>query len=182
MVAYCTVQESNHFNSDFRIARSKDSFDQRQKRLMCYSSADCATADSGSGAVQITSTTTKNIHYLFITQPDFVKCDLVSPHPEDLEMKLRGPGDVFGAPDFVPSAPYNANPPYTAGGDNLTGFYVFTGYRNAINTGTVTRWYIDVGFREGGNSADLPLDYGIICYSGNGVSVPWYRASAADDF
>ena len=98
-------------------------------------------------------------------------------------MKLRGPGDVFLAPDFVPSPPYDANPPYTAGGSNQQSFYVFSGYRNAVNAGTVTRWYIDVSFNETtGNSGDLPVFYGIICNSGNGVSVPWFRATAADDF
>ena len=182
MVAYCTVQESNHFNSDFRIARSDNALDQRQKRLVCYSSADCATADTGVGATQITSATTKNIHYLFITQPDFVQCKLVSPNLGDLEMKLRGPGDVFLAPDFVPSPPYDADPPYSAGGSTKTSFYIFTGYRNAVNSGTVTRWFIDVSFNEAGNSADLPVAYGIICNSGNGVSVPWFRAQSADDF
>ena len=42
--------------------------DQRQKRLVCYASADCATADSVN-PTQITSTTTKNIHWLFLTHP-----------------------------------------------------------------------------------------------------------------
>jgi hypothetical protein len=176
------VQESIHFNSDFRIARSDNELDQRQKRLVCYSSADCINADSGAGATQITAAGTKNIHYLFLTQPDFVQCQLVSPNLGDLEMKLRGPGDVFAAPDFVPSPPYDADPPYSAGGSTKTSFYIFTGYRNAVNNGTVTRWFIDVSFNEAGNSADLPVDYGIICNSGNGVSVPWFRAQAADDF
>jgi hypothetical protein len=40
-----------------------------------------------------------------------------------------------------------------------------------------------VSFNETtGVSGDLPVDYGIICTSGNGVSVPWFRANAADDF
>ena len=181
MVAYCTVQESNHFNSDFRIARSRDAADQRQKRLVCYASADCATADSVN-PTQITAAGTKNIHWLFLTPPDFVECHLVSPNLGDLEMRLRVPGDVFTAPVFVPSAPYNADPPYSAGGSTKTSFYIFTGNRNAVNAGTVTRWYIDVSFNEAGNSADLPVNYGIICNSGNGVSVPWFRANAADDF
>ena len=83
---------------------------------------------------------------------------------------------------FVPTAPFNANPPYTAGGSDVIEFYVFTGYRNVVNGGTATRWFIDVSFRESANKADLPVNYGIICTSGNGVSVPWFRASAADDF
>ena len=35
-------------------------------------------------------------------------------------------------------------------------FYIFTGYRNAVNAGTVTRWFIDVSFNESGTAADLP--------------------------
>ena len=54
-------------------------------------------------------------------------------------------------------------------------------FRNAINNGTVTRWFIDVSFREGGN-ATTPIPYGITCYSGNGVTVPWFRGRVADDF
>ena len=162
LVAYCTVQESNHFNSDFRIARSRDANDQRQKRLVCYASADCQTADSVN-PTQITSTTTKNIHWLFLTPPDFVECHLVSPNLGDLEMRLRVPGDVFTSPVFVPSAPFNADPPYSAGGSTKTSFYIFTGYRNAVNAGTVTRWFIDVSFNEAGTAADLPVNYGIIC-------------------
>jgi hypothetical protein len=107
---------------------------------------------------------------------------LVSPHLTDLEIRLRAPGDVFASPVFVPSAPFDANPPYTAGGNNATYFYIFTGHRNAVNNGTVTRWYIDVSFRETSDRSLLPVDYGIICNSGNGVSVPWFRAQAADDF
>jgi hypothetical protein len=182
MVAYCTVQESNHLNSDFRIARSKDALDQRQKRLVCYASADCQNADSVN-PTQITSTSTKNIHWLFLTPPDFVECHLVSPSLGDLEMRLRVPGDVFTSPVFVPSPPFDADPPYSAGGSTKTSFYIFTGYRNAVNAGTVTRWFIDVSFNETtGVSGDLPVNYGIICNSGNGVSVPWFRATAADDF
>ncbi len=34
----------------------------------------------------------------------------------------------------------------------------------------------------GGVAADLPVSYGITCNSGNGVTVPYFRASAALDF
>jgi hypothetical protein len=188
LVGFCTVQESVTFGADFRIAKSQDASDQRQKRLVCYSSADCINADVGSTQIvpdpvdPVNNQPPKNIHYLLIAQPDFVKCSLVSPHLTDLEIRLRAPGDVFASPVFVPSPPFAANPPYTAGGNDALYFYIFTGHRNAVNNGTVTRWYIDVSFRETSDRSLLPVDYGIICNSGNGVSVPWFRAQAADDF
>jgi hypothetical protein len=124
----------------------------------------------------ISDITNKSIHYLLIAQPDYVKCELVSPRLADLEMQLRGPGgDTFLAPVFATS------PPYSSGGNNQTSFYVFTGDRNAVNSGFTTRWFIDVSFREGGNTT-TPIFYGIVCHSGNGVSVPWFRAFASDNF
>ena len=124
----------------------------------------------------ISDVTQKNIHWLILAQPDYVKCELVSTRLADLEMQLRGPGDVFASPPF-PSAP-----PYSSGGNGLTSFYIFTGHRGeALTLGTDTRWFIDVSFREGGNTA-VPINYGITCRSGNGVTVPWFRATAPDDF
>ena len=173
-VGFCTVQESTFFGADFRIAKSADALDNRQRRLACYSSDDCATANTVN-PTQITDVTRKNIHYFLIAHPDYVKCELVSDRLADLEIQLRGPGDVFLAPVFATA------PPYSSGGNNLTSFYIFTGHRNAINGGNATRWYIDASFREGGNTA-VPINYGIVCHSGNGISIPWYRASDVDNF
>ena len=94
-IGFCTVQESNTFSADFRIARSKDAADYRQKRQVCYASADCATADSVNPTQIVpnpadpdpsnpTLQPLKNIHSLMIEQPDFVDGKLVSP-------KYRGP-------------------------------------------------------------------------------------------
>lgn len=189
LVGYCTVQENNTFGADFRIAKSRDGLDRRQKRFMCYATdpadATCQTTDPVA-PTQIPSTSARNIHWLFIAQPDFVKCDLVSAHLADLEMRLRVADDVYnGNTVFTPTAPFNANPPYTAGGAGLTGFYIFTGHRSQIGTGPsagqITRWFIDVQPSATGvaNPADFPVDYGIVCTAGNGVSVPYFRAQAA---
>lgn len=175
-VGFCTVQESTFFGADFRIAKSTDANDNRQRREICYAQDACGTLSST--PTNITNVARKNIHWLLIAQPDYVKCELVSDRLADLEMQLRGPGDTFLSPVFVTS------PPYSSGGDNQTSFYIFTGHRNdaIINSfGYTTRWFIDVGFREGGN-ATVPISYGITCRSGNGVSVPWYRADADDSF
>ena len=126
---------------------------------------------------QIPDATTKFVHTLFIEQPDYVECQLVSPNLGDLQIRIRGPGDVFSSPVWPSS------PPFSSGGAGLTSFYIFTGNRSTIGNGSASRWFIDVGFRTtGGVAADLPVSYGITCNSGNGVTVPYFRASAALDF
>ena len=133
----------------------------------------------------LSSTTSKNIHYAIFDQPDFVQCSLVSDsaaHLADLEIMLRGPGDPQTAPQFVPAAPYNTYPPYTAGGPGATSFYIYTGEKSTVALGATTRWYIDVSFNAStGNANDLdptkgggPIPYGITCTAGNGMTVPWF--------
>ena len=177
-IAFCTVQESVTFGADFRIAKSADAFDNRQRRAICYGQDACGTV-TATNPSQITSLTTKLIHQTMIAQPDYVKCELVSDRKDDLEIQLRGPGDTFTSPVFPSSSPYDS------GGDNKTSFYVFTGHRNdaTLNTGGyATRWFIDVSYREGSANSTLPIPYGITCQAGNGLAVPWVRGTATDDF
>jgi hypothetical protein len=171
-VGFCTVEEHATLAADFRIARSFEANDNAQRRLICYAQSPCGTVDS---STNITDVTKKQIHWLILHQPDYVKCELVSPRLADLEIQLRGPGDPFLAPVFATS------PPYSSGGNGATSFYIFTGHRGQVNAGFTTRWYIDVSFREGGN-ATVPIPYGITCNSGNGVTVPWFRATDVDSF
>jgi hypothetical protein len=96
-------------------------------------------------------------------------------------MQLRGPGDTFASGLFT-LPPGFTGAPYKVGGNDQTSFYIFTGHRNAFNSGVSTRLFIDVSYREGSGAATFPLEYGITCYSGNGVSRPWFRGSAPDDF
>ena len=152
--------------------------DSRQMREVCYGQDSCGTVTVTSPP-QISSTATKNIHYLILDQPDFVKCDLVSAHPGDLEIMLRGPGNPQTATQFDISAlpaPYNNSLVYSAGGQNKQSFYIYTGEKSTINQGATTRWYIDVSFNAtgGGVAGDLPVTYGITCTSGNGTTVPWF--------
>jgi hypothetical protein len=108
-----------------------------------------------------------------------VKCDLVGDATTmaALEITLRAPGNALTAPVFTLPPPYNVSP-YTSGGGGQTGFYVYTGERGTISSGTTTRWYIDVQ-RRAGSIAVGPFNYGITCLSGNGVSVPWLGTTAA---
>ncbi len=175
IIGFCTLQESVTFSADFRIAKSQEASDNRQRRLICYGQDSCGTVNAVNPTA-IPDASTKYIHSLFIEQPDYVQCTIVSPHAADLQMQVRGPGgDVFLAPVF------STSPPYSSGGAGQTTFYIFTGERNAVNGGTSTRWFIDVGPRTGGTPT-FPIAYGITCNSGNGVSVPYYRAQAALDF
>lgn len=180
-VALCTVQESTFFGADFRIAKSVDALDNAKRRRVCYSQSSCGTALTGPSSTFLPDLVTKYIHQVIVSAPDFVKCELVSAQLAHLEMQLRGPGDTFTAGVFVLPAGFNGAP-YTPGGNNQTSFYVFTGHRNEFNNGFSTRLFIDVSYREGSGTPAGPLEYGITCYAGNGITVPWVRASRSDDF
>jgi len=179
MIGFCTLETTDNGSADFRVAKSDDARDVRQARLTCYGQDDCGSS-SLNGSATIRYVSKKNIHYMIIDQPDFVKCDLVADAPtlSALEITLRGPGDPIAAPVFAPPAPYNV-PPYTSGGGGLTGFYIYTGEKSgsATSSGATTRWYIDVQ-RNAGSSAPGPFNYGITCHSGNGLTVPWFGTTA----
>ena len=119
---------------------------------------------------------------MIIDPPDFVKCDLVSDEAasrlDDLQIVLRPPSDsLTGTTPFAnANPPYNAAP-YTSGGAGQTSLYVYTGEKSTINGGVASRWYLDVSFRNGGDST-VPIKYGIKCTSGNGVTIPWLGTSA----
>ncbi len=171
-VGFCTVQESNTFSADFRIAKSQDAQDFRQKRKICYGqTSTCGTLVSS--PTTVTADTDLNIHELYIAQPDFVKCDLVGDAPtlSQLQMRLREPGNYLTAPVFVPAAPYDSAP-FTGGGAGANSFYIYTGEHSEWNGGSTDRWYIDVEGRDGTSGA---LAYGITCTSGNGISIPYVR-------
>ncbi len=174
MIGYCTLETSDNGSADFRIAKSIDARDSRQARQVCYGQDSCGTVTL-TNPPAITDITKKNIHYLIVDQPDFVKCDLVSTRASDLEIMLRGPGDPQTAPQFDVAAlppPYDASP-YTSGGAGLQGFYIYTGEKSTINLGATTRWYIDVSFNQSSVNTTTPIPYGITCTSGNGTTVPW---------
>jgi hypothetical protein len=185
LIGYCTMETSDNGSADFRIAKSMNARDNRQSRLACYGMDDCTSDHSSAGDPgTILDITRKNIHYLIIAQPDFVKCDLVSgsgagDRLADLQIVLRQPGDPLTAAQFTPSPPYDTGV-YTSGGTGQTGFYIYTGEKGAVNSGTTTRWYIDVSYRAGGVPT-TPIDYGIKCRSGNGLTVPWLGATAPAD-
>jgi hypothetical protein len=171
MFAFCTLETSDNGSADFRVAKSSDARDVRQARVACYGQDDCGST-SLNNAAQITDSSTKNIHYMIIDQPDYVQCSLVSPNVGGLEIMLRGPGPIQG------NTPFPVGPGFSSGGVGAQSFYVYTGDKGAINNGSTTRWYVDVSYKQG-SGFSLPISYGITCRSGNGVSVPWIGATGA---
>jgi hypothetical protein len=176
-IGFCTVQESVTFSADFRIAKSRDALDQRQKRKTCYGQSACGILTVPPTQIG-NAATDRNVHSMFVAQPDFVRCDLVgSPATvSQLQIRIRDPGDSFVSTKFVPVAPYDVTPFQNATTADLSYFYIYTGERTEWNNGQTARWLIDV---EGNDAATGTLDYGITCKSGNGVSVPYFRGTAA---
>ena len=188
MIAFCTVETTDNGSADFRIAKSDDARDVRQSRQACYGMDSCGLTSSGTNPARLASSSTKNIHYTILDQPDFVQCSLVSDttqHLGDLEIMLRVPGDPQTALQFNVSAqpsPYNNTSIYSSGGPAATTFYIYSGEKSTIASGATTRWYIDVsGNKSSPNlAADLAatasaggIPYGINCVAGNGMTVPW---------
>ena len=170
---YCTMESRSNSSADFRIAKSIDANDQRQSRKACYGQSQCGTV-SAIDKSTVPDASTRNIHYTIFDQPDFIQCSLVYNQPSDngkLEIMVRGPGSPTSTTPFVLTAPYTGAP-FTAGGASAQSFYIYTGERSTQAGGLSTRWYIDVQIDPLSGAAG-PVDYGITCTSGNGVTIPW---------
>lgn len=168
LVGMCTVQDNTAFSADFRIAKSISARDVSALRQACFGT-DCAGSLLPGWDVAIADVTKKNVHRVYIRQPDRVSCSLVGPRVADLEMQIRSPGNI--GQGFV-----------AAGGNGQSSFVLNTGERSTISAGDATSWFIEVGFREGA-SATVPIPYGINCSSGNGISYPnVLPGTFADDF
>jgi hypothetical protein len=168
LVGFCTVQDNTSFSADFRVAKSINARDVSALRQVCFGN-DCAGNLLPGWDVAITDVTKKNVHRVYIRQPDRVSCSLVGPRVADLEMQVRTPGNL--------SQGYVA-----AGGNGQSSFVLNTGERSTVAAGDATSWFIEVGFREGASAA-LPIPYGINCSSGNGISYPnALPGTFADDF
>ena len=174
LVSFCTVQESTFFGADFRIGKSIDARNDAERRVACIGLDNCSdTTPSVVDPEQLLDASQKNVYSTILNPPDFVRCDLVGPRKNDLQIRLRQWGDP------LTSAVFPSSPPYSSGGSGQSFFYVNTGGRGAVNGGTASRWFIDVAFRTGGN-ATTPIDYGITCKSGNGMEIPWIRTTVAN--
>lgn len=176
LVAFCTVQENQQLSADFRIAKSIDALNNGQRRVTCIGQDNCGVGNpvsvSQPETITVAEGALRRVYSMIITQPDYVRCDLVGSAGDlsNLQMRLRVPGDPFASAVFIPSIG-------DSGGANDTTFYVYTGERNAVNGGTATRWFIDVETRTQATASDI--NFGITCSSGNGAEVPWFRGTTA---
>ena len=174
LVSFCTVQESTFFGADFRIGKSTDARNDAQRRVACIGLDNCSdTTPSVADPEQLLDAGHKNVYSAILNPPDFVRCDLVGPRKNDLQIRLRQWGDP------LTSAIFPSSPPYSSGGQGESFFFVSTGGRGAVNGGTASRWFIDIAFRTGGNGT-TPIDYGITCRSGNGMEIPWIRTTVTN--
>jgi hypothetical protein len=176
LVSLCTVQESTFFGADFRIGKSTDGRNDGERRVACIGMDNCSDTVPSANALlreKLADATQKNVYSTILTPPDFVRCDLIGPRANDLQIRLRQWGDP------MTSAVFPSSPPYSSGGTGASFFYVNTGGRAAVNGGTRSRWFIDVAFRTGGD-ATAPIEYGITCRAGNGMEIPWLRATVTN--
>jgi len=171
-VGFCTVQENGTTGGDFRIAKSVEAHDLGQARQMCTgTTGTCSPAATLSASPwQLGGSANKDIFGTVIRAPDFVRCDILGPNAANLEIRIRQPGLINTTP-------------VVAGGNDVSTFYFSTGPRNAVNNGTATNWFIEVSARESAPPAAFPVNYGLYCASGNGVSASRRTSSGfADDF
>ncbi len=177
MIGFCTLETTDNGSADFRVAKSDDARDVRQARLACYGQDDCGSSSLNNSAT-ISDVSKKNIHYMIIDQPDFVKCDLVADAPtmSALEITLRGPGDPITHP-FLRFPRHTTYRPIPAVVEARPVSTSIPAKKAAISSGATTRWYIDVQ-RNAGSGAAGPFNYGITCHSGNGLTVPWFGTTA----
>ena len=153
LIGFCTVQESARFGADFRIAKSRDAFDQGQRRVSCRGgNVDCT--DVGTG-LQITDITKKDGYRLLIRPPDFVKCSLLGSQASSLEIALLPIGG------FAPGGTV------LAGGTGHNSFYYSTGPRSTSNGGAAEFFNLEVQTVAAAPAGTYT--YAIRCDSGNGT-------------
>jgi len=170
VIGFCTLQDNFSLGADFRVAKSIDAFNLTRRKLRCRGVSDAAcTVLSVPATLTIPNAGTKLRFSMFVSSPDYLRCDIVGPKAAQLEIRLLTP------------------PPLTvvAGGNDLSTLYYATGPRNAVTDGGTgglqTFWNLEVGAREGTPPA-FPADFGLKCQSGSGIHLSGTGTSLADDF
>lgn len=146
-VAYCTVQENQRFDGDFRIAKEANPDDERSKKVG-------VSTTSGLGQL-LGLLSGQDVFGVYLQHPDYVQCAINGSGASSLEMRLEDPlGNVV------------------AGGNNVTSFgKVYLGERSTRNNGVNGLWKIKVETRT---IIGLAVNYSVTCQSGNGSNPPLY--------
>ena len=160
-MAYCTVQNNTSFDADFRIAKEAFTSDIRTKR------SQSASFDALGNAFTLQDSFTKNIHVAYMTQPDWVQCQITGANTAGLEFQLKNPAGIV-----------------VAGGDNINLFTeVYIGDNDLVVGGSsiagTGRWIIEI---SSNGSAVTPATYGFACQSGNGMTPFDQIGTGPDDF
>jgi hypothetical protein len=169
LIGYCTVQDFTSFGADFRLSKNWNAGDPSRFRLNCFAASfgtnpgECSTLQPSAPAIP--NATTKIRLLTRIYGPDTVNCSILGPRAADLEMQL-----VLDSP-----------PSLAAGGNNAQSFKYTIANRASIGAGYHELFWLEVGFREGGN-ATFPIPFGIRCMSGNGMMEPRVIDAPADNF
>ncbi|MEI2453729.1 MULTISPECIES: hypothetical protein [Lysobacter] len=146
-VAYCTLQENQRFDGDFRIAKESDPDDLRSKKVGLST-----TSALGSVLGLISG---QDRYGLYLQHPDWVQCRINGANASQLEMRLEDPqGNVV------------------AGGNDISSFQkVYLGERSTRNDGANGLWVLKV---ESRGLLALLLSYSLTCESGNGSNPPLF--------
>jgi FlaG/FlaF family flagellin (archaellin) len=169
LLTFCTVQDNTSFAADFRIGKNWNAADPSRFRLNCFGAnfganpGECDNTLPASAPTVPTGTKARLLTRLYA--PDTVNCSVLGSRAADLEMRLRT--------DDTPQVT-------VAGGDNVNSFKYTTGPRSDIGFGYSQYFWIEVGLREGGNTA--PAQFGVRCMTGNGMMDPRFIDTPADDF
>jgi hypothetical protein len=146
-VAYCTVQNNESFDADFRIAKTVDPGDRG--RGFVASGRDGVSLST----VLTTTGSQDDVFQVFWQHPDWARCYLSANVVTDFELRVKSPAGAV-----------------VAGGNNIqdTGKF-FLGQRSTVNQGENGIWRIEVGASEGGSVGG---SYALTCVTGNGGSDP----------
>jgi len=173
LIGYCTQQENQGLDADFRIAKSVDALNNTQRKLRCRGTTtdyativppdpdDCAKlSTSPVNMFAIPDANTMHQWSMFVHHPSSLKCTIVGPNIEKLEMRLLPPSGL----------------PIGVGGNDAREFYF--DYPNLTNRnsareaaygdGTQAFWTLEVSKSEG-IAQTYPIPYGLRCYSGSGI-------------
>jgi hypothetical protein len=171
-VGFCTLQDNRSFGADFRIAKSLDAADETSAKRSCRGTNTDCDGVANPAPLAIADAATALRFPLFVRHPDFVRCDILGPASNSLELRLMEPAEEFTEPAVAQTS------------NNSSALYFETGPRNAPgnNGGVQGFWSLEVSAREGVSSSIFPVAFGLRCRAGAGVHIGDNPSEHPDDF